>query len=235
MRPTYDTGQASTVDSEALGALLALLHDADERLPSVCAEYRIWLKPNPTNTVVIQAGKRARWVEGGPFSRASETRRLIWYEPQNRIRVEAWRGRKLLVAAVRLGDHWCLWDEANGRQKGTRTAANDFLPPILNPLLLFPGFLLGQVRFRPNGTDQIAGRRAITARADRRHVTARTAGGQLDFAFDGSYGIVLRRAEFLNGACLSLTEALAVTFGVPVPRHRLMFDTVPGRAIAVDD
>ena len=210
--------------ASALGDLLALLHDADRRVRSFEGELRDWVQPPPSNALVVdlrdkhKPGAGARWRGAGPFPRASETRRRIWFERPDRMRVEILRGGQLLRLGVRDRETWWRWDRVRGVDTG-RVAFVDGVPtapPLLDLPLLAPVSLLAALRFEPAGAGERVGRKVLLARALPR--TALTGSGELsfEFEFDLQYGTMLRRARFEDARCVSVTEALAACFDGPV-------------------
>lgn len=212
-----------------IGDLLALLNDADCLMQGFKDEYRDWSHPYPSAVLVIDpeggTGARVRWRGGGPFPRASETRRRIWYEYPGRVRVEVVDGTELVRLGVRDGDRWWTWDRVGGDASGIVSDVDDArtTPPLLTPPLLTPARLVGYLRLHLAGTGVRLGRPVLLAHAEPKITVPDTAGLSFEFEFDSEYGTVLRRAASRNGRCVQLTEARTIRFHTLTEADRLAF------------
>jgi hypothetical protein len=218
------------VPGQELGRLLVLLHDVDLVLGSFNGEFRDWMQPTPTSALVVDADdagtKRVRWRDAGPFSRPIETRRRIWFEQPDRVRVEIAQGKRLLRLAVRDGDAWWRWDHVSGTDSGPALGLDGqpSAPPLLDPPLLSPAALIARFRFEPPSVGDRLGRKVLVALGRLRRPPQDDVTRSFEFEFDARRGVVLRRAAFENSRCVQCTEALAVRFDAPVDARRFVFD-----------
>jgi hypothetical protein len=208
-----------------VGDLLELLHDADLLIGRFEGEFRDWTQPSPSAVLVVQAdgiGHRGlRWAGAGPFPRASEGNRRVWFERPNRLRVELVQGRDLLRFGVRDESRWWLWDRVGGTHSGRLLTEGGTwrCPPLLDPPLLSPARLVGWLRFESAGTGVRLGREVVLARARPR----RTGELSFEFEFDAQHGIVLHRAAYEKGRCMQVTDALTAKFSAEIDPEVFVF------------
>lgn len=211
--------------------LLVLVHDADRRLCSFEGEFEDWGVVPPTNRLVAERdptrGGRIKLRDpgGGLSPHPRRTRRRIWYDPPQQLRVELLDGEALIRVAVRNGAQWWRWDHRGGVTRGRHDPTNsDTLPGLLDPTLLAPARLLSTLRFEQISKGVRLGRRVFLARASPREPMTE---GQLafEFEFDAEYGTILHRAIFNHGKCVQRTEALDVRFGIAFHPKRFVFET----------
>lgn len=166
-----------------------------------------------------------RWSGAGPFPRAVELRRRIWFQEPGQIRVELFRGQQPLQVGVRDAESWWRWDHARGEDTGATVGADGgwTLPPGLDPPLLAPARLIARFWFEPAGVGQRLGREVLIARAFLRRPPPRDVELSFEFEFEATCGVVLRRAAFENGHCVQVTEALNVRLDEPIDRGRFAF------------
>jgi hypothetical protein len=217
-----------------VGDLLALLHDADRLLRTFEGELRDWVRPPPSNVLVVDRkdmpGAGVRWSGAGPFPRASETRRRIWFEHPDRIRVEILRGGQLVRLGVRDRETWWRWARVRGSDTGIVAIVDGVqtAPPLLYPPLLAPASLLASLRFEPVGAGERVGREVVVARALPRAALPGSGELAFEFEFDSQHGTMLRRARFDKGRCVQVTEALAARFDGPIDPGRFEFEAPTG-------
>ena len=217
-----------------IGDLLALLHDADRLVRTFEGEFSDWVHPPPSNVLIVNpenvAGEGLRWGGAGPFPRALQTRRHIWFEQPDRLRVEVVSGTELVRLGVRDRESWWRWDRVHGGDTGSVSIVDGIptTPPLLNPPLLSPASLIPSLRFEPVGTGERLGRKVSLARARPRTALRGTSDLSCEFEFDLQYGTVLRRAQFEDGRYVQVTEAIEARFGGPIDPGRFELDTSTG-------
>lgn len=225
---------AATGDESA--RLLLLLHDADRLLSSsFVGEFRDWALPLPNNTLVLEPDEpgagdqpragRLRWAGAGPFPRAVETRRRIWFDPPDRLRVEMAQDGRLLRLGVRNRESWWRWSLAHGADAGAVVGPDGTLrlPPLLDPPLLSPAGLIARFRFEPDGIGRVLDREVLCSHARLRRGLPQAQKWSFRFEFDAQYGTMLRCARFEDERRVELTEAVAARFGVPIDAARFVF------------
>lgn len=209
----------------ALGELLTLLHDSDVR--SFEGEIRDWCQPPPGNTLILEpepAGAgRLRWGDGGPFPRARESRRRVWFARPDRLRVELVLGGAPVRVAVRDGQRWWRWDRQHGTDEGALESDESSLPRLLSPMFLSPAKLIGAWRLEAPCPAVHLGREALATRARMRERAGLPDAVELELLFDAQSGVLLRRAVFDVGRCVSVMEVLAARFDPPVEPDRFAF------------
>ena len=156
-----------------MGALLELLHGADQPFETVQATYRIW-RHRGRARVASQAAMEERKRRGAgvatiqlirgrseePVEHVETVR--IW-RAGNRVREEVAGGPRNQFYGVRAGETWWHWDERSGAVSNeddptTGSGIGERLSVMLDPTPL-----LGSVRFRPVGHSHVAGRATVTA------------------------------------------------------------------------
>lgn len=215
----------------ALGQLLTLLHDSDQRVRSFEGEIRDWAQPAPSNALVVERDTvstgRLRWAGGGPFPRARKTYRRVWCEPGEgtRVRVELLRGNSLVCLAVRNGWQWWRWDERHGVSNGSVETAHSRsgFPPLLTPMFLSSAVFVGQLRFAPPRSSMRLGREVFVVHARPRGPLPGSGELEFEFEFDAATGTTLRRATFEDGRCVRLMEVRAAQFDAQIDRERFIF------------
>jgi hypothetical protein len=211
-----------------LGELLEVLHGAHERMQTLRAELRDWMAPAASSELLVDfddATPRLHWRGAGPWPRAQVGRRLLWWQRPERLRVELLEGGRLVRVAVRDGGGWWWWDCQAGVSEGI---ASDSAPPsLLDPPLLAPQRLIGPLRLEAAGDGECAGRRVLRARAWPRH-SRLAADVRLELEFDAEHGTMLRRAVFEKERLAKLTEAVSISYDVPIERSRFEFSCEPG-------
>jgi hypothetical protein len=209
----------------ALGTLVELLHNAHDRVHAFEAELLDRTSPSRSielivNPVAPPAG-RFRWQGAGPWPHVLETRRRLWFERPDRLRIEISCGGVLLRIGVRNGAEWWRWDRENGVTEGNLTEL--WATPLLDPPLLSPARLMGWLRLEPSGVGERAGRRVLIARASPRALPLSGADQEFELEFDAEHGTMLRRATLEEGQLIRLAEALSVRYDAPVDPVRFEF------------
>lgn len=213
-----------------LGELLELLVCAHERVSSLRAEFRDWGRPRASYELIVDSedlrAGQPRWRGAGPWPRAWEARRRVWFTPPERLRVEVIRDGVPARFGVRAGSEWWGWDRGHGPTTGERESGEGlgWLQPLLDPLLLSPARLIGAVRFESVDVGTRAGRRVALALARPQEPPSSRGELSYEFEFDTEHGTVLRRAVLEDGRCVQLTEALEVSYDVPINPERFVFD-----------
>lgn len=220
--------------------LLELLNTALDDVTTFEADYRDWLLPAPSlSLLATSSGAEAqpdepvtlRWRGGGPFPKRVESRRRIWYAAPDQLRVEILRDGRVRRVGVRDGPRWWRWDEAAGADAGDASATEGSrpLPPLLDPPLVRPVRLLGWVRLDELGAGRRAGREVLTAVGrPRDRWVAERGHARHEFEFDAEHGTILRTATYADRRCVQLTEAQAIAYGCSFGPELFAAGTVPG-------
>lgn len=220
------------VSREPLGDLLVLLHDADRLVASFTGEFRDWARPAPSNTLILDADQvpeyRLQWQGAGPLPQADERHRKVWFQQPDRLRVEVFRGGRVVRIGVRDDRDWWRWDLRQGTDRGTAPASDGqlTLPPLLDLAILFPARLVAMLRLEPAGAGVRLGREVLRARAHPRLPAAGKARVSVELEVDAEYGTLLRWAVFEDGNCVHVTEAVEARFGEAIAGDRFVL-TVP--------
>jgi hypothetical protein len=193
-----------------------LLYQGHRNVDSMVIEVRDWTMPEASNVLVVQthpvATTRVRWAAGGPRPRPSEWTRRLWYERPNRLRVDVVYAGRTARSAVRDGSAWWRWDEDEG-EYADDVAQGGALPPLLDPLLVYPARLLHTMWFEVTGTNNRAERNVLKATAwPREDPTG--ASLYFEFEFDREHGTPLSIATFDRGECTATSEVLSVDYGL---------------------
>lgn len=162
-------------DDVVLGALLELLHDADDSFQTVQATYRTWrheqrlqeafradIEERKRRGAAISTASAVRIGDPGP-PEIKETVR-IWRDGQ-RVRQEHHGGPRDGHYGVVDGPLWWSWNEqmgaiSNQDEPSVGGGINQELEIMLNPTPL-----ISLLRLRVAGTSQVAGRAAVVAHA----------------------------------------------------------------------
>ncbi len=239
-------------DEPELGALLALLHRADDPFTTVQATYRVWRhaarasaafhadiaeqKRDGTSIGTIQLSSRER-----PSAEHEELLR-IWRSGE-RLRIEHEGGPQDGSYGVRDGTAWWMWDERNGAlsNQDDRKVGNGMGEEL--SVLLNPTPLLGLLRFRSLGPSTFVGRATVTADAVPRRVDSsrslrsfelhRLGSGADRYVLhvDAELGVLLNVVAFRDGEPFLETSAVEIAFDQPIDDDRFVFQPPAGEEI----
>ena len=244
----------ATGDEAALGALLGLLHGADERFRTVHATYRTWRHEERLHEAFranTEAQKRrgvsfaavsAVSSSGEPAPPETEETVRIWRDGQ-RFREELHGGHRDGYYGVADGPLWWFWDEHRGAMSNqdnpdAQSGVGQRLQLMLNPVPL-----LSSLRFRVTGTSQVAGRAAVTARAIPRPHDSRRGGFGFELhelgigaqhyqlEVDQDRGVLLAVTAFRDKQPFHKITTLAIRFDEPIEAETFQFTPPDGEQI----
>lgn len=230
-----------------LGNLFELLHGAAQRLRSV----RMVVQTREDTvagaaareTLMAQHARGRVYAIGTvdasdePTTRMWETR--FWVAKPDRVRYEERGGRHELELRIHRGDVWWRYDPLNGaftnqdNPKAARTQGgvgrfDEWLDPIE---------LMASHDFVVLGSDTVAGRAVLTARATpthrRRHEFPAwmPSGDALQIAIDTEFGVLLREHVSFQGQSVRRSQAVEVEFNWPIDPGVFVFDPPEGEEI----
>jgi hypothetical protein len=220
-----------------LGTLLELIHDAHTNIKALEAEYRDWSRPRPSLELRIERSvgdAQARLRGAGPFPRAASSIRRIWLNPPKRLRVEVTSGHQLVSLGVLDSERWWCWDPDSGPVSSDLTRdqpESGRPPPLLTPPLIDPAVLLTALRFEVVGYAARADRKVIRARARPRRSEMLPRALYYELEFDAQHGTILRRAAHDEGHLVSVTEATAIAYDLPIEPARFIFTSPDGQPV----
>jgi hypothetical protein len=220
-----------------LGELLELLYRSHERINSLHAEFREWTRdsrrgPAGESVEVVNINGRLSWRGPAPWPRAAESRRLIWLQKPDRVRIEILQNQTLGRVGVRAGAEWWRWDRMEGVSSGSTalTHGERIMPPMLDPPLLAPARLIAGLLLKPIGTGVRVGRDVVRVSAKPREPPDSRGELSYELEFDLEHGTLLRRAMFENSECFEITEAIAIEYDIEIEPERFCFGAPPGVA-----
>lgn len=243
----------TTGDQVELGALLVLLHRADERFLSVQATYRTWRHAERLHEAFLADAEEQKRRgasnstlyavgPGDPEPPESEETLRIWCEGQ-RFREEHQGGQRDGHYGVADGPLWWFWDN----HMGARSNQDDpsFGGSVGEELrfMLNPAPLLSSLQFRVTGNSQIAGRPTVTAHATPRpHDPSRetsllepyTLGAGADYyqlEVDQDRGVLLAVTAIRDEQPFSKITTLAIRFDETIPAETFQFAPPEGEQI----
>lgn len=206
-----------------LGDLLEVLHDAHAGVSTVQVEFREWIRQQPSLELGLVDPGDGRpalgWRGGGPWATNLVRTRRLWLERPDRLRVELIEGEMLVRLAIRAGQQWWRWDEAEGTTSGSLGPDNTgqpAIPQMLAAPLSAVHRLPAMVRLKPAGTGERAGRRVLRAQAQPRQPPPSRGEIRYELEFDAEHGTLLRHAEIEDGERVWEREALEVLYGVAI-------------------
>jgi hypothetical protein len=223
-----------------LAQLLQLLHDAPGSLDSLRAEYRDWFRPRATEELIVHrhapedGHPRVHWRGPGPFPPEIVSVTRISCRRPDLLRVEVFRGDRLIRFGVLNGGRWWRWDEGLGAEASRAPASGVtgwWVPPLLAPPLLEPVMLLASLRVVPAGSGMRVGRRVLRARATPRGPAPFNRRLAYELEFDAEHGTVLRYAAFEDDELVRLTEAREIGYHVEIDPDWFMFASPDGRSV----
>jgi outer membrane lipoprotein-sorting protein len=239
-------------DEPELGALLALLHRADDPFTTVEATYRVWrhdARASAAFRADIEHQKR-RGASVGTIqltsrdgSPAEHDELLRIWRSGDRVRVEHEGGQQDGGYGVRDGTAWWMWDERNGAlsNQDDRKVGNGMGEEV--SVLLNPTPLLGLLRFGSLGRSTLAGRATITAEAVPRLVDSsrsprsfelhRLGSGADRYVLhvDAELGVLLSVVAFRDGEPFRETSTVEIAFDQPIDDDRFVFQPPVGEEI----
>jgi hypothetical protein len=243
-----------TGDEVELGALLGLLHGADDRFRTVQATYRTWrhderLREAFCADIEEQKRRGASISSVVAFRRSGDTEPpeteetvRIWRDGQ-RFREERHGGRRDGYYGVADGPLWWFWDEhmgamSNQDDPSVGSGVGQELQVMLNPTPL-----LSSLRFRVAGNSQVAGRATVTAHATPRPQDPRRGRFLLELhelgagarryqlEVDQQRGVLLAVTAIRDEQPFHKITTLAVRFDEPIPAETFQFAPPDGEEI----
>ena len=223
-----------------LGALLELMHGASGRLRGVRATLVERRRPELLRRAFVRFAETVEMARGGGYFHVplggvpsgEEADEHVWLielvaEP-GRFRQER-RGPDVEHVLVFDGERWWDWSPAFGLrshedQRGVRHHGGlDLLDPS--------GFLAGYA-LEPAGEAKVAGRPAIRVRvggSTEHHPFGLEPGiGQAELLLDAERGVVLRRAELVDGEEAFVREVERISYDEPQPPETFVFQLPAG-------
>jgi hypothetical protein len=244
----------TTGDEVELGALLALLHGADDRFRTVQATYRTW-RHDERLREAFRADVEEQKRRGASISSVSAFRRSgdpepaeteetvrVWRDGQ-RVREERHGGRRDGYYGVADGPLWWFWDESMGARSNqdnlsVGSGVGHELQVMLNPTPL-----LSSLRFRVAGHSQVAGRATVTAHATPRPQDPRhgrlvrelhelgTGAHHYQLEVDQERGVLLAVTAIRDEQPFHKITTLAIRFDEPIPAETFQFAPPEGEQI----
>jgi hypothetical protein len=234
-----------------LGALLVLLHGADDAFANVQATYRTWRhEERLREAFVTDAEEQKRrgasislhsYSSGDPEPPEREETVRIWRDG-HRFREEHLGGQRDGHYAVADGPLWWTWDERMGAMSNqddlsVGSGVGQELQVMLNPAPL-----LSSVRFRATGSSQVAGRATITAAATPRPEDPRggrsrslhelgTGAHHYELEVDQERGVLLAVAAIRDEQPFRKITTLAIRFDQQIPAATFQFKPPQGEQI----
>jgi adenylylsulfate kinase-like enzyme len=210
-----------------LRQVLQVIHDAHEQVHSLEAEVRNWVRPQPSNELLVDpspGGGALRWAGAGPWPQPEKSVSRIWRTDPDHIRVEREVDGMLVHVGVRAGTTWWRWRSDTGTTVGRVEPGPGApgLPPMLDPPMLTPARLISNLRFESVAIADRGDRKVLTARALSRAPEA-SSDSWYDLVFDAEHGTLLRIASFSNGACYRLSEVLRISYDPEISPQRFAF------------
>jgi hypothetical protein len=242
----------TTGDEVELGALLALLHGADDPFRTVQATYRTWrhderlreafcadIEEQKRRGASISSFTAVRSGDPGP-PETEETVR-IWRDGQ-RFREERHGGPRDGYYGVADGPLWWIWDERMG------ATSNQDDPSVGSGIgqelqvMLDPTPLLSSLRFRVAGNSQVAGRATVTAHATPRPQDPRhprflalhelgIGAHHYQLEVDQERGVLLAVTAIRDEQPFHKITTLAIRFDEPIPAETFQFAPPEGEQI----
>lgn len=238
-------------DRVELGALLALLHDAESAFGSVQVSWRVW-RHEERLLDAFRADAEEQKRRGASISFQSigsgahelpetESTVRIWRDAE-RFREEHHGGRRDGAYAVADGSLWWRWDDRMGAM------SNEDDPSVGGgvgqelSVMLNPTPLLSALRFRVTGRSTVAGRPTITAYAWSRPVDPGrgrslelhqlgSGADQYRLEVDQERGVLLAAAATRNGQPFHTIAALSMRFDQSIPDETFRFVAPAGEEI----
>jgi len=244
----------STGDEVELGALLALLHGADDRFRTVQATYRTWRHEERLREA-FRAHVEEQKRRGASISSVSAFRRSgdpeppeteetvrVWRDGQ-RFREERHGGRRDGYYGVADGPLWWFWDEGMGARSNqdnpsVGSGVGQELQVMLNPTPL-----LSSLSFRVTGHSQVAGRATVTTHATPRPQDPRhgrlvrelhelgTGAHHYQLEVDQERGVLLAVTAIRDEQPFHKITTLAIRFDEPIPAETFQFAPPEGEQI----
>jgi hypothetical protein len=244
----------TTGDEVELGALLALLHGADDRFRTVQATYRTW-RHDERLREAFRADVEEQKRRGASISSVSAFRRSgdpepaeteetvrVWRDGQ-RVREERHGGRRDGYYGVADGPLWWFWDESMGARSNqdnpsVGSGVGHELQVMLNPTPL-----LSSLRFRVAGHSQVAGRATVTAHATPRPEDPRhgrlvrelhelgTGAHHYQLEVDQERGVLLAVTAIRDEQPFHKITTLVIRFDEPIPAETFQFAPPEGEQI----
>jgi len=236
-----------------IGALLALLHGADDPFRTVQATYRTWRHEERLKAAFLadaeEQKRRGASISsfsavgiGDPAPAETEETVRIWRDGQ-RCREEHHGGRRDGYYGVADGPLWWFWDEhmgamSNQDDPSVGSGIGQQLQVMLNPTPL-----LGSLRFRVAGNSQVAGRATVTAHATPRPHDPRhgllprelrelgTGAHHYQLEVDQERGVLLAVTAIRDEQPFHKITALAIGFDEPIPAKTFRFAPPQGEQI----
>jgi len=242
-----------------LGALLALLHRADDPFSTVAATYRVWVhrersfaafgaemearKATGYGAATIQSARRSNAAgEDEPVVESEEVVR-IW-RAEDRYRQEVEGGQRDGSYLVRDGQLWWNWDRVSGARSNEDDPEHGLgVGGEELAIMLDPTPLLGLLRFRVTGRGVIAGRPVIVAEALPRLGRSReqaqsvrlhllgSGAERYELSVDEQLGVLLRVVALRDGESFREVTTVAITFDEPIAEDRFRFEPPAGETI----
>jgi hypothetical protein len=239
-------------DDPELGALLALLHRADDPFTTVQATYRVWRHDDRASAAFRADAEeqKRRGVSIGTIQLTSRERPSAEHEELlriwrsgDRVRVEHEGGPRDGGYGVRDGTVWWMWDEHTG------ACSNQDDPHVGNGMgeevsvLLDPTPLLGLLRFGALGRSTQAGRATITAEAVPRPFDSsrslrafelhRLGSGADRYVLhvDAELGVLLGVVAFRDGEPFREIATVEIAFDQPIADDRFVCRAPAGEEI----
>jgi hypothetical protein len=230
---------ATSGDLPGLGDVLALLHGAHRSFRTVRLEARMWRHHERTRRAIElhenQLGGRSGMVQislgSGPATPPAETeeeRVYLSFERPDRLREES--GESVLV---QVGSTWWSYDPQIGAR--TNGEALDHGHGIRLHGLLDPAGLIADHDFAVCEWTSQAGRRALRIDAVARPPSivlahsARPFGNHpVELVVDAERGVLLRRADLVDGEPFAVTEVVEIAFDAALPADTFVFTPPAG-------
>ena len=242
-----------------LAELLELMHGATGRVESMHAVLSERQRPELLKVAFQRFGERVRFARGGgyfhaaaggvaPGEQAEEHRwRIELWAENGRSRLER-TGPDIESVLVIDGERWWSWMPPFGlrsHEDEPGVAHQQAGLDLLDPSVYLTGYQL-----EPTGEATVAGRDAL-----RLHVQLRPDSGvrhrdlnrgieEAELLLDGERGLILRKAELLDGQEAAVTEVEAISYDLAIPAETFVFELPPGvsgkslrepQATSVDD
>lgn len=242
-----------------LGALLALLHRADDPFSTVAVAYRVWVhrersfaafgadiearKASGYGVSTIQFARRSNAAgEDDPVVESDEVVR-IW-RAEDRYRQEVEGGQRDGSYLVRDGKLWWNWDSGSGARSNEDDPEHGLgVGGEELAIMLDPTPLLGLLRFRVTDQAVIAGRPVIVAEALPRLGRSRAQAGSVrlhllgsgaeryELSVDERLGVLMRVVALRDDEPFREVTTLAITFDEPIAEDRFRFEPPAGETI----
>jgi hypothetical protein len=225
-----------------LGALLALLHRADDPFSTVAATYRVWVH-RERSFAAFGAEMEARKATGYGAATIQSARRSNAAGEDEPV-VESEEVVRIWRAEVRDGKLWWNWDRVSGARSNEDDPEHGLgVGGEELAIMLDPTPLLGLLRFRVTGRGVIAGRPVIVAEALPRLGRSReqaqsvrlhllgSGAERYELSVDEQLGVLLRVVALRDGESFREVTTVAITFDEPIAEDRFRFEPPAGETI----